>query len=412
MAHRRVDRESGIGEDPGDETLAQIDVGDETINQDPDVQNLPQELPGQPIADNQPLPQPDDSSTDDDGDFQDADDDMAQAQEVTAQQLATIPVYDGVRGESFINWIELVENAISAYRWNHTGGFSAVKVKGGPKVSEWLRSQRLQGITYNSWAPRDPVNANDRPVKADILKRFGPRYTAASAVTAVSALKQRDSETVADFMDRVVLAADKMFNNLPDAVRTSDEFKQTMTRTSLSLFGAGLKNEISKIVLAQSEAPATIPAMLAAAEAVEIEQGKKPTATHPSVYAVKEPSSTQEEEEQEEDDYSNNEELETLKEDFEELCLAVSKQIDLSKIRCYNCQRFGHFASSCLAPRRGRGRGGFASRRGNRGRRPTRREFRARPFGPTRALMAVEDDQDEQDDDYDQYGFQTPQGNC
>ena len=411
MAGRRIDRESGIGEDPGDETLAQIDVGDETINQDPDVQNLPQNLPGVPEENNQP-PQPQPASppeSSDDDDFEDAND---MAGEVTAQQLATIPVFDGVRGESFINWVELVENAIAAYRWNHTGGYNAVKVKGGPKVSEWIRSQRLQGVVYNSWAPRDPVNAADRPIKADIMKRFGPRYTAASAVTAVSALKQRDTESVADFMDRVVLAADKMFNNLPEAVRGSDEFKQTMTRTSLSLFGAGLKNDISKIVLAQSEAPDTIPTMLAAAEAVEIEQGKKPTASHPSVYAVAEDDNQEEEDQEEEDDYPNNDDLDTLREDFEELCFAVSKQIDLSRIRCYNCQRFGHFASSCLAPRRGRGRGGFASRRGSRGRRPTRREFRARPFGPSRALMAVEGSQDDQDDGYDQYGFAAPQGNC
>ena len=394
---RRLDRESGIGEDPGDETLAAIDIGNET---------LAEELRQEEEDDNSDISQDANSSGDDSEDsFRSAD--LPAMAGVGAQQLATIPVYDGERGESLINWIELVDNAIQTYGWDHTGGLHVLKVKGGSKVSEWLRSQRLQNIIYNAWTRRAGNDGNaDVPVREELIARFGPRYTPASAVTAISTLKQRDSESVADFMDRVVLATDRMFNNLPAATRASAEFRETMTRTTLSLFGAGMKPEISKIVLAQATAPATIPEMITAAEAVEIEQAKKPTAAHPSVYAVSEepqppaPSDS----DQEIDD------LEILREDFNELCCAVSRQVDLSKIRCYNCQRFGHFASSCLAPRRQR-RGGFGGRRGNRGRRPTRNEERRRPFGPSRATMAVQPNHEDndQDSDYDGYGYyETP----
>ena len=33
------------------------------------------------------------------------------------QQLANIPIFDGERGEGFINWLEAIENAGDAYGW-------------------------------------------------------------------------------------------------------------------------------------------------------------------------------------------------------------------------------------------------------------------------------------------------------
>ena len=42
-------------------------------------------------------------------------------------------------------------------------------------------------------------------------------------------------------------------------------------------FGAGVRSDIGKVILAQATPPATIEDMLAAAEAVEAEQAKKGT---------------------------------------------------------------------------------------------------------------------------------------
>jgi hypothetical protein len=44
------------------------------------------------------------------------------------------------------------------------------------------------------------------------------------------------------------------------------------------------------------------------------------------------------------------------------------RQLDLSKVDCYNCGKFGHFAKDCPhPPAAGRGRGGFRGGRGGRG---------------------------------------------
>ena len=37
--------------------------------------------------------------------------------QVCPQQIANIPLFDGERGEGFVNWIETLENARDAYDW-------------------------------------------------------------------------------------------------------------------------------------------------------------------------------------------------------------------------------------------------------------------------------------------------------
>ena len=324
---------------------------------------------------------------------------------VTAQQLTAIPQYDGTRGEPFLNWLALVEYSKTTYQWDHKGILNVIRAKGGNKVHEWLRSKALQDVTYDCYEVAHG-EAEARPIKEDIHKRFGPRYTPSSAVTAVSGLNQRADEACADFLDRVVLAVDKMHYNLTAVQRAEAGYKNVHKATVLSMFGAGLRESISKIVLSDRELPDTIDGMLNACEAAEVEQAKKPTSAHLSALAVQ-PYCTAAVDGQF-NDYEDDEEslaesasrdVSTLSQDFSELCAAVSGALDMSKVRCYNCQRFGHFARSCSAPRRGRGhgriqRGGVPFKRVM-----TRMDGRRRPFGAGRATMAINPDDDQDDED-------------
>ena len=108
------------------------------------------------------------------------------------QQLANIPIFDGERGEGFINWLEALENAGDAYGWATDNLVGVAKARGGPKIVEWMRGLRLQGITYNVWA-------TDAGLRQALLSRFGPKYTSATAVHSVSDLKQRHNESCASF---------------------------------------------------------------------------------------------------------------------------------------------------------------------------------------------------------------------
>jgi hypothetical protein len=380
MSTRNPDRESGIGEEPGDETIERLqaldeeDRSDNSSNDDDFVAALnilPGNVPDIPVPGLIPQAPPV------------VDPAMANP---TAQQLATIPMYDGTRGESYLNWLNLVENAKTAYQWDHKAIMQVAQLKGGPKVQEWLRGQQLQGAVFDCWK-RANGQPEDRPMEPAMKLRFGPRYTNSTAVMAVSNLTQKGDESCAEFLDRVVVAVDQMHYNVTAEQKLTPGYIATRTNNIISLFGAGLRDSISKVVLAQPQVPGTVAEMLQAAEAVEVEQSKKVTPNNLSAFPV----SVLEEEEEPLEEESGA--LESIQQDIADLCLAVSASIDMSRIRCYNCQRFGHFARACPAPRRQRP---FPSRgRGNRSRRDTRMDRRRRPFGPSRATMAIEDHQDE-----------------
>ena len=97
------------------------------------------------------------------------------------------------------------------------------------------------------------------------------------AILAVSELKQRSSESCADFMDRVLLAVDRTHYSLTPAQKQADGYRQVFTSAAIMHFGAGVRPDIGKVILAQADPPANIADMLSAAEAVEAEQAKKGT---------------------------------------------------------------------------------------------------------------------------------------
>ena len=184
-------------------------------------------------------------------------------------QLSALPLFDGERGEAFVNWLEVIENTEMTYNWTDGNILSVVRSKGGPKITEWIRARRFMGHEFTGW--RD----GNRPMRDLLYDCFGPKYTASTAVLAVSNLKQRGTETCANFMDWCVLAVDKTYYAVPQAVRNGDGFPAVFTASILSHFGAELRPEIAKVVLSAAAPPNT---MLTAAETVEAELSKKTTA--------------------------------------------------------------------------------------------------------------------------------------
>ena len=250
-ARRNHDRDSGINE-PGDDTVEEFGHLD-TVEEHSDEDSVAEDSPLHTPPEDLPMA-------------------VAPAQGgVLPGQLSALPLFDGERGEAFVNWLEVIENAEGTYGWTDANVLSVVRSKGGPKIAEWIRAQRFMGYAFTGW--RD----GNRPMRTLLYERFGPKYTASTAVLAVSNLKQRSSETCADFMDRCVLAVDKTYYAVPDAVKTGDGFPAVFAASILSHFGAGLKPEIAKVVLSAAAPPDTPAAMLTAAETVEAELSKKTT---------------------------------------------------------------------------------------------------------------------------------------
>ena len=91
-------------------------------------------------------------------------------------------------------------------------------------------------------------------------------------VNAVADLKQRHRES--SFLDRVILAVDKQHFNLTLAQKQEDGYRLVYDAAIMSHFGAGLRDDISKVILGAANPPETVADMLTAAEAVEAETSK------------------------------------------------------------------------------------------------------------------------------------------
>ena len=271
----------------------------------------------------------------------------------SSSELTSLPTFDGQRGESFVNWLEAIEDAAITYRWAENSLIQVAKAKGGPKVVEWSRGNRLRQIEPNHWPDRlaqarQPAAGNNPEVAAVefaygfrklLCDRFGPKFTSATAVNAVSELKQMPSESCASFMDRVVLAVDKTNFNVPAATKATPVYQQVQDKAIMAHFGAGLRDSISKTILGAANPPDSVSGMLLAAEAVEAEAAKI-GAPGTSALAVGEDAKS-------EDQPSKKSEVTELTEKLEAVMAAMTKAKDKATQKCYNCGQFGHYRREC-----------------------------------------------------------------
>ena len=114
-ARRNRDRDSGINE-PGDDTVedfGHLDTVEEHSDEDSVAEDSPLHTPPEDLP-------------------------MAVAPPqggVLPGQLSALPLFDGDRGEAFVNWLEVIENAEGTYGWTDANVLSVVRSKGGTKLS-------------------------------------------------------------------------------------------------------------------------------------------------------------------------------------------------------------------------------------------------------------------------------------
>ena len=238
---------------------------------------------------------------------------------VQPKQLNALLQFDGNRGEPFVNCIGCLETAKDTTNWAENFLVQVAKAEGGAAIAEWDRGNRLRGITVNAWA-------GDNGFRVMLYKWFGPKYTSATTVNAVRDLKQRSRKSCAQFLDCIVLALNKQNFNFVAADKQTQVYKTVFDAAIISHFGAGLQDDISMVVLGSPVCPATVSAILDAAETVVAGQAKV-GAPGASALAVQE-------EEAEPDP------IQDLTERFKELVAAIGfrgrKPFDKSKVRCYN----------------------------------------------------------------------------
>ena len=150
-------------------------------------------------------------------------------------------------------------------------------------------------------------------------------------------------------MDRVLLAVDRTHYNLTPAQKQADGYQQVFTSAAIMHFGAGVRPDIGKVILAQAVPPANIADMLAAAEAVEAEQAKKGTPGASALAIAETPATSINAANPETSSNFDFTQLQTQISELTEVVSAIAsnKPFDFSKVKCYRCGKFGHFQNRC-----------------------------------------------------------------
>lgn len=186
---------------------------------------------------------------------------------VQGGQHSAIPIFTGNRGLDALTYADAIDGSIPKFGWTQAQAAQAAAARGGAAVATWLVVEKAAGITYNTWTAAD---ANQTPLKPAFLASFGPVCTTSGAVSASYDLKQRNTQKVRSFMDRVKVVL--MLNyNVPKADRNA-AFREGYTQLVVAQFMLGISEDLRGKVFGVPNTPATIEAALTAATAAKAEK--------------------------------------------------------------------------------------------------------------------------------------------
>ena len=266
---------------------------------------------------------------------------MAAAQ---GNQMNTVPDFDGGLDKDVDIWISHVERAQQQFGWNDAVTAACAKCKCSGKAAYWLQARSLSGELFPNWA-NGAVADNLRQALKD---RFKITINQLAAAEAVTNLKQKRSETVGDFYDRVVVAMDTKNYHYTAAEKATLDYRRNMLSDIYIFFGAGLLRIIKDRATSGVEQPGNAAEYLAAARAAETYLRKKGRLDDVSVVDA-------------DDDTKLVDGAQKLSDKVDEMKIT-------GNTHCFRCQGYGHMAKLCATKTQvGRGRGNSPGR-GNRGR--------------------------------------------
>jgi hypothetical protein len=232
-AGRNRGRDSGIGEEPPHNPF------DDLLPPVPEIE----EEHGPQNADNE----------------DDNNDNMAE--QLRAQTFSSIQGYDGTEGQAALRFIDSIDRGITLFAWTEAQAASIAIIKMTSSAADWLLAERSMGVEFTRWN-QDQADAAAIHLKSALKTRFGQVYSTANAVTAISHLKQKQSETVSEFYDRVRLAMDKKNHSVTEAERRQAWYRNSTTQDIKTFLLAGLRPEYQERVLGVANPPQDLPGIM------------------------------------------------------------------------------------------------------------------------------------------------------
>ena len=277
---------------------------------------------------------------------------MANAQQhqvANGGQISSLTPFEGKEGLEVLNFLEQVSRAQIQFNWSSETTANVAMSRMNGVAQDWLRGTKLMGVTFQG-------NTAWEDLSKAMKERFSPVITSATAVEAVKDLRQHADESVSMFYDRIVHSLDRKNHGVPDATKLQQAYQTQYKADIVTFFLGGLRENISKKVMAAADPPTTPEDSLKRARAVEAAEGR----TKIPIMAVETQSTSEQEAHFYEVDavQANRVRQGGWKN-------AQRGRRNRSNDQCFNCKNYGHWANEC--PRKdnaGRGRGGGGGQRG------------------------------------------------
>jgi len=257
---------------------------------------------------------------------------------VTGTRNLKLPTFSGGVDKDDLNprdFVERIETYCQATKRDPNDECIEMHLALRGNATIWWRTLKRRGINTNLWTE----------VKAEFLQTYAPTITGQTA-HAIGQLEQRSMESVNDYFGRLDQIVEEMMASLTLTQSQNAGGEAARNHIQKYLFIGGLRESLRLDVLkAKTISLADALKEASKSELIHKKQGK--------IFSIEEELEESNEPDLDDEEIAaiNHRRMKMGKRPFKKRF--GNRNMTNEEVKCYNCNRMGHIAKNCNAPRKG-----------------------------------------------------------